>query len=253
VELELESDRPVAQLAARLCDVAPDGTSLLVTRGVLNLTHRNSHEHPEPLEPGQPTRVTLELDAIAQAIPAGHRLRLALSPAYWPWLWPAPEPVTLAVHTTPSSLTLPVRPPRAEDEQLRPFGEPEEAPPLEVETVEPDPGGRYATRDFARGRAELVFDWAAGGRYKLVDAGLTAGYGAKTIYSIDPADPLSAEVRCEMTTELGRDGWATSAVVTAVMTADTHSFRIRTELEAFEDGERVRRREWAFETPRELG
>ena len=53
VELELESDRPVAQLAARLCDVAPDGSSLLVTRGVLNLTHRDSHEHPQPLEPGR--------------------------------------------------------------------------------------------------------------------------------------------------------------------------------------------------------
>ena len=99
VELELESDRPVAQLTARLCDVAPDGASLLVTRGVLNLTHRDSHEHPAPLEPGERTRVVVELDGIAQAIPAGHRLRLALSPAYWPWLWPAPEPVTLAVHT----------------------------------------------------------------------------------------------------------------------------------------------------------
>ena len=253
VELELESDRPVAQLAARLCDVSPNGTSLLVTRGVLNLTHRNSHEHPEPLEPGQRTRVVVELDAIAQAIPAGHRLRLALSPAYWPWLWPAPEPVTLAVHTTPSSLTLPVRPPRAEDDDLRPFEEPETAPPLEVETVQPDPGGRFMTRDFARGRAELVFDWAAGGRYRLVDAGLTAGYGATTVYSIDPADPRSAEVRCVMNTELGREGWSTRAVVTAVMSSDADSFRVRTELEAFEDGECVRRREWSLETQRELG
>jgi hypothetical protein len=28
---------------------------------------------------------------------------------------------------------------------------------------------------------------------------------------------------------------------------------VRTELEAFENGERVRRREWTFETPRDLG
>ena len=56
VELELESDRPVAQLTARLCDVAPDGASLLVTRGVLNLTHRDSHEHPAALEPGRRTQ-----------------------------------------------------------------------------------------------------------------------------------------------------------------------------------------------------
>ena len=37
------------------------------------------------------------------------------------------------------------------------------------------------------------------------------------------------------------------------MTADAGRFRIRTELDAYEDGRRVRRREWSFETPRELG
>ena len=45
--LELESDRPQALVSVRLSDVAPDGSSLLVTRGVLNLTHRESHEEPE--------------------------------------------------------------------------------------------------------------------------------------------------------------------------------------------------------------
>jgi putative CocE/NonD family hydrolase len=253
VELDLESDRPVAQLAARLCDVAPDGTSLLVTRGVLNLTHRGGHEHPEPLEPGRRMRVVLELDAIAQAIPAGHRVRLALSPAYWPWLWPAPERVTLAVHTAESSLALPVRPPRPEDERLTPFGEPEQAPALEEEKLEPVEGARSVTRDFASGRTELRFDWAAGGRYRLVEAGIQTGYWTVTVYSISPDDPLSAEVRCEAATELGREGWLTRAEVRAVMACDAERFRVSTELEAFENGERVRRREWSFETPRDLG
>jgi len=253
VEIELESDRPVAQLAARLCDVAPDGTSLLVTRGVLNLTHRDSHEHPTPLEPGARTRVTLDLDGIAQGIPAGHRLRLALSPAYWPWLWPVPEPVTLAVHTAVSALVLPVRAPRAEDAELRPFDEPEGAPPLTTETLEPDEGQRTLRRDYATGRTELTFDWATGGRYRITNYGLIAGCWASTTYSIVPGDPLSAEVRCTAATELGRDGWVTRAEVSAVMDADAERFRVRTELEAFENGERVRRREWTLETPRDLG
>ena len=253
VELELESDRPVAQLAARLCDVAADGSSLLITRGVLNLTHRDSHEHPQPLEPGRRERIVLELDGIAQAIPAGHRVRLALSPAYWPWLWPAPEPVTLAIHTADSSLVLPVRPPRADDEELRPFDEPENAPGLEQEKLDPVEGARTVTHDFASGRTELRFDWAAGGRYRLVEAGLQTGYWTETVYSIVPNDPLSAEVRCEAATELGRDGWLARAEIRAVMDADAERFRVRTELEAFENGESVRRREWSFETPRELG
>ncbi len=37
------------------------------------------------------------------------------------------------------------------------------------------------------------------------------------------------------------------------MAGDAERFLVRTELEAFENGERVRRREWTFETPRELG
>src|SRR5205823_14537109 len=41
VRPELESDRPWAILAVRLCDVAPDGASTLITRGLPNLTHRH--------------------------------------------------------------------------------------------------------------------------------------------------------------------------------------------------------------------
>ena len=148
---------------------------------------------------------------------------------------------------------LPVREPRAEDAELRPFDEPEGAPPLEVETLEPDDGRRTLVRDFASGRTELTFDWATGGRYRIVRDGLIAGCWASTTYSIVPGDPLSAEVRCRTATELGRDGWVTRAEISAVMDCDAERFRVRTELEAFENGERVRRSEWSFETPRELG
>ena len=255
VELELDSDRPVAQIAARLCDVAPDGSSLLVTRGVLNLTHRDSHEHPEPLEPGARTRVVVELDGIAQAVPAGHRLRLALSPAYWPWLWPAPEPVTLGIHTAPSSLVLPVREPRA---PRTPSCARSTSPrarrrsrsrPLEPGRGRPHAHARLRERphraDLRLGHRRPLPARGRGPERRLL--------GHRRTYSIVPGDPLSAEVRCETATELGRDGWTTRAEVRAVMDADAERFRVRTELEAFENGESVRRREWSFETPRDLG
>jgi hypothetical protein len=79
VELELSADRPVAQAAVRLCDVAPDGASLYVAHGLLNLTHRDSHEHPEPLEPGRRYRVTVPLKVCGHAFVPGHRLRVAVS------------------------------------------------------------------------------------------------------------------------------------------------------------------------------
>ena len=79
VELTLASDRPAALVCVRLCDVAPDGSSLLVTRGLLNLTHRDGHERPEPLVPGERYTVTVRLNSIAHAFaarspPAGRRL-----------------------------------------------------------------------------------------------------------------------------------------------------------------------------------
>lgn len=53
LEVEIAADLPVALLAARLCDVAPDGSSLRVSYGLLNLCHRDSHEFPQPLVPGR--------------------------------------------------------------------------------------------------------------------------------------------------------------------------------------------------------
>src|SRR5882724_7977829 len=47
--LEVAADQPVALIAVRLNDVAPGGASTRVTYGLLNLTHRDGHEQPEPL------------------------------------------------------------------------------------------------------------------------------------------------------------------------------------------------------------
>ena len=57
----------------------PDGASLLVARQVLNLTHRDSHEHPAALVPGERVTVPVELDAIGHRVKAGSRLRVGLA------------------------------------------------------------------------------------------------------------------------------------------------------------------------------
>src|SRR4029453_10802619 len=84
VELDVAADRSGALVAVRLCDVDERGTSSRVSYGVLNLTHRDSHEAPTALEPGRRYRVRVRLNDVAYAFPAGHRVRLALSSSYWP-------------------------------------------------------------------------------------------------------------------------------------------------------------------------
>lgn len=64
--LTLSSDQPIAFVVGRLCQVHPmTGVSTLITRGYLNLTHRDSHEHPTALQPGQPYTYVCSPDAIA--------------------------------------------------------------------------------------------------------------------------------------------------------------------------------------------
>ena len=82
MKLRVAANKPQAQVAVRLNAIHPDGKVERITYGLLNLAHRNSHEKPAPLRPGQFYDVTVELNEIAETILAGHRLRLAISTSY---------------------------------------------------------------------------------------------------------------------------------------------------------------------------
>ena len=114
------ADRPQALIAVRVCDVAPGGASTLVTRGVLNLTHRDGHEAPVPLVPGERYAVEIPLSSVGCAIRPATACGCRVASAFWPAVWPSPEPVALTVVAGgESALTLPVRPPREEPRGAR--------------------------------------------------------------------------------------------------------------------------------------
>jgi len=245
--LAIEVDRPDALLAVRLCAIAPDGASLLITRGLLNLTHRGSHEHVEPLEPGRRYDVRVRLDAIGHAIPVGHALRVAISTVYWPWAWPSPEPVTLTLHG--GTLHLPVRP-ALEDPQPA-FGPPEQAGALAVETIEPGRTNRVQSFDLATGVHEIRFEWDVGGHRRLVEAGTEMADTNVTTYRITEGDPLSAEVRVRCMSALGRGDWQTRVETDSRMTSTATEFLVTQRLGAYEGGERVASRRWDLRFPRD--
>ena len=247
--LDLAVDRPSALVVVRLCDVFPEGTSALVTRGLLNLAHRASHEHPEPLEPGRRYQVRVPLDVMAYSIPAGHRLRVAVSPTYWPWAWPSPEPVRLTLYS--GRLELPERPPRPEDAELHEFGPAETAPKMAVEAVAGSPQGRSLRRNHATGIVEQVFDWDLGGSQRFVDIDLETSDTSHTVYSIREGDPLSAEVRFHATSGMGRGDWSMRSEVTSRMTSDLEAFHVTTLLEVFEHNRRIFERTWTHRFPRD--
>ena len=251
VVLRVTSDRPGASLVARLCDVAPTGESLLVTRDLFNLTHRAGHDRAVPLVPGEAVAAEFGLKVIAHRFEAGHRIRLSVSTTYWPWMWPHPEPVTLGLSCGPDSFAeLPVREPRPADEGLAPFGPPERPPGIATEVLSRQPTQRTIRHDLADGSAEVIFDWDVGGNFRLVDAGIEADGSNLTSYRIVAGDPLSAEVRTEQSASLRSARHDVAVQATGHMTADPSAFLVTLGLDAREDGHRVHSRQWHLEFPR---
>jgi predicted acyl esterase len=247
LELVFASDRPLALASVRLCDVAPDGVSTLVTRGQLNLAHRDGHGTPRELVPGERTRANVRLDAIGRAIPAGHRLRASVSPTGWPRAWPSPEPVTLTVVAGASYLELPVRRPRDTDAGLA-FAEAEGSEPLPLVQLEDGQGHTRLTRDPDSGRAELTADRTHG--YRLPD-GLEYRGRVVNTFSIVEDDPLSATAHSECEIAIARDTWRTHVRARAHFTCDATTFTVQADLAASENDDTVLTRDWSFEIPRD--
>jgi predicted acyl esterase len=106
VRATVASDQPVAYFSVKLNDVWPDGTSALVTRGLLNLTHRT--DPPCPLVPGHEYDIEIEMEATSWVFPEGHSIRLSVAGNDWPNTWVPPKPVILTVESL--QMQLPVLP-----------------------------------------------------------------------------------------------------------------------------------------------
>lgn len=237
--LRVSVDRPQALLAVRVCDVAPDGASTLVARGLLNLSRREGHERSVPMPVGEPVDVRVPLQSTGYALPAGHRVRLAVSNTYWPWAWPSPEAGVLTVHCGPDSvLTLPQRVAGAHDLAAPQFGPPESGEPLSSETTMLRDGGRQVRRNLDDGMTEVEFDWHPS-RVRILATGTEMGEENVTHYRVRDGDPLSATVACRATVTLDRPAWHIRSEARSHMTCDRDSFTVTTSLDAYEDDRRV--------------
>lgn len=250
VQLTLAADKPVAMVAVRLSDVLPDGRATRVTYGLLNLTHRDGHEHPEPLEPSQRYDVTVQLNGIAQRFPRGHRLRISISTSYWPLAWPPPEPVSISVSGSLSKLLLPCRPLSVPDD-AHALGAAEGAQPLVTDLLEP---GRHAwrvIRELASDTAtlEVVNDQ---GRFRIPEIDLEVRRSTEEWYSYHADDFTS--LRGETVTERAfrRGDWDVRAETHTVLSCDHQNFMIHARLDAFEGERRVYSYNWDERIPRDL-
>jgi uncharacterized protein len=223
--LEIASDRPIANIVARLCDVHPSAESLRVSFGVQNLTHREGHETPQPLVPGERYQVRIQLNDAGVVFPAGHRIRLALSTAYWPMIWPAPEVATLTIFG--GTVDLPVRPPQAADATLPSLPGPETAAPERPTVIRP-------------------------GLVRIERLGLELGSEGKFAFDIKDDDPLSATAEMQRTETIRRDAWQVRIETRMRLSCTRDTFVLRASLRAWEGTSEVCHREWDRSIPRDL-
>lgn len=250
VDLEIAADQEVAMVAVRLSDVGPDGTATRVTYGLLNLTHRSSDDNPEPLKRGKPYHVRVPLNGVGQRIPAGNLIRLSISSSYWPLAWPAPEPTMLSINPAGSSLTLPLRPERA-DANTPHFEGPEEAPDMPMQMLKPREFNWWLTKDLANNSfvLEVINDH---GQYRIEETGTDVTRDAREWYTIKKRDVNSARGETYTYRAFNRDDWNVDVETRTILTSDIHDFKIHAQLDAYEEGERIYSQNWAYTIPRDL-
>ncbi len=247
LHLRLSSDRPLGFVAARLCDVGPDGSSVRIAHGVLNLCHAADRADPCRLTPGAVMEVAFDLDQMAYRLAAGHRLRLALSNAYWPLIWPSPEAGVLSL--SGGRLSLPVHEGPGADEWVPP--EAVASMPLKQAQIEPGHAERRIERDLLTGRVTLVVE----DRSALVENeehGLVTQERMDERWTIHPDDPASAHVRITWEQRLAREGWAVRTEGFAEMWGEDDHFVMTGEVVAHEGSHEISRRTWREVVPRDF-
>jgi hypothetical protein len=200
--------------------------------------------------PGERTSVSLALNDTAYAFRPGHRIRIAVSTAYWPMVWPSPEPVTLGLWTGASRLTLPIRAPKASDSDLPPFPPAEGARPLARTFLRPPSASRRVTREF--GPERLVYTHEEDRGVVRLDAiDLVIGYEATERYTISDADPTAARAEFMRSSAMQRGDWRPRLETLTDVTCDRASFRLRCRLRAFDGDEAFFEKEWDETIPRD--
>lgn len=254
--MNISSDKPIAHLCARLCDVAPDGSSRRISYQVLNLTHRNSHSVPESLVPHQFYQVSIKLNDYGYQVQPGHRLRVALSTAYWPMIWPAPYPTTLTLQTEGSCLLLPVRRPKPEDAHIT-FEPPINGVPAPIMKILDGKYERFVAFDLVSGNATYTVN-GEGGIFgedvrRFTEIGTALQHNLRRILTIHQNDPLSALYVMTQSYTMDREGWKVRIECEVQMSATEFAWNMDGSLHVYENDIECAARSFHETIPRQNG
>lgn len=246
--VSLRSDADLANLCARIVDIHPDGTATRVSFGVLNLAHRDSDEHPQPMTPGKPTQIRLVLDACGYRFGTGHRIRLSLTTAYWPMVLPPPTDGGLTLDIASLGLAMP----KIGNHEAIEVKQPDNPDPLPKYT-EHRPGAtrRQVVRDLSANRTDYCIHEDTG-LFEHPDTGLSTRQLRDEVWSISPGDPLSMTGTSVWTCDMQRPGWFVRTVSTATISCTATDWLIGGSVVAYQGETRVFEKTFEKVAPRDL-
>ena len=230
VKLKLRPTTSTAQISVRLNHIHPTGASTRITYGVFNLGYVDGFDNPRKLRKGETISIEFNLDQIAYSVSKGHKIRLSISNAYWPLLWPTPEKG--AIEVIAGSIDIPFI-----KDGLYNFRQflPEKADePWKTKTIRKPTNTRKVIRNIGSDEVtvEIIDDF---GSVRDLTHDLEIGSIAREWWTIQPDDPLSANGRTHWTEERSRGEWKTRTETFATMSSDAENFYIHAKLEAYEN------------------
>ena len=249
VRLRVAHPGPGATVAVKLADVAPDGSSQLVTRGSLSLAHRASST--QPIAFAGEADIEIELQATGWRFDAGHRIRLAVAGSDWPTVWPLPttDPIVLRVGGEGGG-------------ELRLPGLPEDARAFEPAGTLFDGQDTGGFRELpGRSTWRVVTDGIAARsgieasdeeRFEHPEDGLRVEEARKYQAYVSSADPLdaTAQGRAIFRVKTPSSDVRTTATGNFGCTAEVFTYDLR--LVVHEDGRVLHRSRWRGSVPRRL-
>jgi uncharacterized protein len=253
--LKASADAPLAHWFARLSDVAPDGTVTLVTGAGFNGAHRESARNPRPLEPGRRVSLDIEMHFTSWVFPKGHRIRLSVSNAQWPMIWPTPYAMTTSLYlggTDPTKLLLPVVPaaPRPTPAFLPPSDERAKLPEFaslddgttsgygEISSIDRNPQ-RHTTRVVATNASASRYPW---GEERNTE---------KITHEADDLHPEATSVRGEYKTTVSLKNRTLIWKSQVQMRSDREKLYFSSMRRLLQDGVLVREKRWNDTIPRD--
>ena len=251
VSIDLCSDKEKALLFVQLSDVSPEGDAERVSYGILNLTHREGHDHVKLLVPGEKIHVSVRLDCCGHRFPRGHRLRISAASTFWPMFWNMPEAAVLELDPDSAKVSLPVY---RGAECPGPDMDAQSAPPTPHTILQEGRVDRSISYDILTDTWTCITDGVGGvfgeGIYRFDDIDLTVEHNLKRELVLSNKDPLSAAYTITQKMKLGREGWIIDADIITRQTGDLENFYLYARMDVRENGEIAFSKEWNEAVPR---